>query len=749
MLLGAIPAVAGAQTNVAVTQYSYDIDGRILCTTVRMNPAVFGSLPSDACALGTQGSSGPDRIVKNTYDAAGQVLKIQNAYGTPLQQDYATYTYSDNGKQLSVTDANGNRTEISYDGFDRQKRWIFPSKTSAGTANQADYEEYSYDRNGNRTALRKRDGTDIAYTYDNLGRLTAKNVDENNERSDLATVDERDVFYSYDLQGRLTSARFDNATGTGSISTYDGLGRLVTVTDTLITGSPVLAYQYDLSSNRTRITYPGAVAFDATFDALNRLATIKNGPTALVTPSYNNQGLVAGVDRYNAALDQSFGYDALRRLNAFDIGVAGQTNSDKVGWDYTRNPAAQIATEERDNDLYAWHGKQNGTLAYAANGLNQYSAVGGNTYCYDANGNLTDDGINVYKYDLENRLVEMRVRSISGCPSYSIGYAGTVLARLHYDPLGRLHEALKYDSGTGALEKATRFLHDGDAMVMEYDGWNTVVSRYLHGNAGGADDPLIWYDGSVTTDGAIRNLYADPRGSIVLVQGQDGMSLGVNTYDEWGVNSAGNVGRFQYTGQVWLDELGMYYYKARIYSPALGRFMQTDPIGYEDNINLYAYVANDPVNKTDPTGMEEIAVTGKRWPAIDWGWPFPAPPGSTRDQETRQLANQLQRGLDNIGNWVCSYLCAEKAPGDATDPNGAKAPGKPGEAEGFKDPPTGPKWQPGDKGRRGGWVDDKGNVWRPTGPGREIAHGGPHWDVTDKNGKGVGNVYPGGRTRPY
>ena len=54
--------------------------------------------------------------------------------------------------------------------------------------------------------------------------------------------------------------------------------------------------------------------------------------------------------------------------------------------------------------------------------------------------------------------------------------------------------------------------------------------------------------------------------------------------------------------EAWLAELGLYYYKARIYSPTLGRFLQTDPVGYRGGINLHAYVGNDSVNRTDPTG---------------------------------------------------------------------------------------------------------------------------------------------------
>ncbi|EIC30148.1 RHS repeat-associated core domain-containing protein [Methylomicrobium album] len=533
-----------AAAPVPVTDYAYDDLDRLSTRTENL-PAADGG----------------NRITQTVYNADDSVQRVNKAVGTGLAQSEATYTYSDNGLLRTVQDAKNNLTTYQYDGHDRQLKTFYPDKTTAGVSSAGDYEQAAYDANGNVTSLRQRNGQSITQAYDNLNRLVSRTY----------PVAADNIGFSYDLLGRRTAA---NQSGYAISYSYDNAGRLTSTT----AGGKTLNYQYDPAGNRTRLTWPEAAAFyvTTTYDALNRpTALLENGSVSLAGYAYDDLSRRTTVTLGNGTTT-TYGYDAQGSLASLTHNLAGTAQD--ITWSYTRNQIQDLKTQSWSNDSYAWTGYSNGTRNYTANGLNQYATAQGATLSYDANGNLTGDGVWTYAYNLDNQLT-------------SASQAGASHS-LAYDGAGRLRQ-------TTLAGTVTNLAYDGVDLVAEYDSAGTLLRRYVHGP--GVDQPLVGYEGSGTANKSW--LYADHQGSLVATANAAGTGTALYRYGPYGEPDQTTGLRFRYTGQQLLGPLNLYYYKARFYSPALGRFLQTDPVGYQDGLNRYVYVGNNPFNRNDPNGL--------------------------------------------------------------------------------------------------------------------------------------------------
>jgi RHS repeat-associated protein len=227
-----------------------------------------------------------------------------------------------------------------------------------------------------------------------------------------------------------------------------------------------------------------------------------------------------------------------------------------------------------------------------ANVLNQTTSENGVNVDWDDNGNMTSGP--TLKDAQDNVLVTAFVWG-TGNRLVGANRAG-MTATYDYDSDDR--RTRKIVNGV-----TTYTLWSGAHELGEYDGNGALIRRFIPDGNGAMDMRAF----TMTAAGAAFFHHVDRQGSVIATSDSTGAVIATAAYSPYGEFADGTStppthSPFGYTGRQYDPETGLYQYRARYYSPRLGVFLSTDPIGTKDDPNLYGYVGQDPVNKADPTG---------------------------------------------------------------------------------------------------------------------------------------------------
>ena len=577
------------------------------------------------------------------YGANGAIAQTQDALGNATQLQYGSTglltglvtpgsstlgaTYDTSGNLTGYTDPLGGTVSATYaPGTDQLTK--LTNQAGASIA-------YSYDAAGDVTGITYQDGSGDAYQYNTTGLLTSK-TDANGNT----------IGYSYNSAGELTRESFSD--GTANTYAYDAQGNLISATTQ---SGATTSYTYNAADQLTSVTDPTGKVESYTYNANGQLATRAEPGGSVVQYSYTPAGQLSELqDGSGHLLDQyvyntagqltetltgngastQYQYDAdgrttqILNLNAdgttasyydYSYNANSQVVADNTSdgnWTYSYDAAGELThavfqstnTAIQNQDIsyvYDAAGNRvsqtvNGVVTdYTTNALNQYTAAGGTTYTYDANGNMTSEtsgsGTTTFAYNENNQLI-----SENG-PSGSFQYA--------YDALGNLVSETQNGVTTEYVNDPLSMSVSGTpltSIAQIYNSGGTLASTYEYGLGLAA-----------TTDGAGNTSYfnTDLTGNVTGLIGSNGSLSTSYFYMPFGqdIQTSGTIDNsFQFSGALGIptDSSDLTLMRARVYSQGVGRFLSEDPSGLSGGINLYDYTINDPVNALDPTGLSYL-----------------------------------------------------------------------------------------------------------------------------------------------
>ncbi len=656
-LLSAITDPTGAVTNFAfdaagrllslidaaggITRYSYDPRGRLLTVTDPVGAVTRFEYDDTGNRVGLIDPNGQSTAY--AYDAVNRLIQVTDPAGGKT-----TYSYDTENNLLGVTDPRGNRTTFVYDAHNRLIRRTDPLGTS---------ETFGYDAAGNLMTRTDRKGQTITYNYDTLNRLTAK-----------ALPDGSAVTYEYDARGRLLRA----ADSHRSLSfTYDPLGRLHT---TRSQDGRILTYSYDAAGNRIGLQDETGHLTRYTYNARNLATAITDPRTGTFAFQYDPLGRRTSLIRPNGT-STTHTYDASSRLTGlthrgrwgslealtYTYDAAGNRIGDArnhLRHQYTYDALDQLTAVMRQSHRGHLHPEEQ--YSYDAVG-NRLTGPDHQAYLYDASNRLTQDSTHAYAYDANGNLTEKRRLRDGRVTTYSYNAEDRLVrvvtprteVTFEYDPLGRRIEkrVVRWHDEDGDHEldpdeegppHTVRYLYDQEDILATFNDAGREIARYTHGP--GIDEPLAEVRRHHT-----RFYHADVLGSVIALTGSSEHLVRRFHYSAFGIpeDYRWDTQPYRFTGREWDNELELYFYRARYYTPQEGRFTTRDPldriapstpslsirmrtyphVNSSRKVGLdpifaacfgrdqrdYAYVKNSPTTLVDPSGaISECAWEGLR-----------------------------------------------------------------------------------------------------------------------------------------